>query len=98
MGGEWFNGLFGDPGSVHEDTLSQIALEELNRQIGITAPPSFINTAILRDSIAQYTVGHSDKLSEQILYCDMICLVLSVLCVQNVVIFLVVSSPKSIQF
>nr|QIA61821.1 protoporphyrinogen oxidase [Halichondria panicea]QIZ30884.1 protoporphyrinogen oxidase [Halichondria panicea] len=62
MGGEWFDGLFGDPGSVREDTLSQIALEELNRQIGISAPPSFISTAILRDSIAQYAVGHSAKL------------------------------------
>lgn len=70
MGGEWFSELFGDPGSVCADALSQIALEELHRQLGITAQPSFINTSILRDSIAQYVVGHSDKLSEcHCVYC-----------------------------
>ncbi len=41
-GGEWF----GDPGSVSEETLSQIALEELHRQLGIAAQPLFINTSI----------------------------------------------------
>ncbi len=69
MGGEWFGELFGDPGSVSEETLSQIALEELHRQLGIAAQPSFISTSILRDSIAQYAVGHQDKLSECNYYC-----------------------------
>ncbi len=68
MGGEWFGELFGEPGSVSEETLSQIALEELHRQLGITAQPSYINTSILRNCIPQYLVGHNDRLSEYDVY------------------------------
>lgn len=64
LGGEWFQELFGDPSTCQKDTLSQTALEELHKHLGITAQPSFINTGILPDAIPQYTVGHSKKIGE----------------------------------
>ena len=64
MGGEWFGELFGDPSTAHTRTLSQVALEELHRQLGIAVQPSYMNTLILQDGIPQYTIGHNEKLGE----------------------------------
>ena len=40
MGGEWFEELFGDPNTVKDDTLVNIALQSLHTQLEISQEPS----------------------------------------------------------
>lgn len=56
MGGHWFNELFGKDSSPEK--LTQIAQENMEKILGITATPNMTNVNILRKCIPQYTVGH----------------------------------------
>lgn len=40
LGGEWFEALFGSPDEVSEETITQVALEELETQLSLTARPT----------------------------------------------------------
>ena len=50
MGGEWFEDLFGNPDEVSEKTMVQIALEELETQLGITNDPATVLCRVHRVS------------------------------------------------
>ncbi|CAH1781708.1 unnamed protein product [Owenia fusiformis] len=59
MGGAWFRQLFGDPETANLDTFTDLALEAVREQMGITADPSEVCTTLQRNCIPQYVIGHS---------------------------------------
>ena len=69
MGGHWFNSLFGHPDVVDPNHLQDVAIETAEKTLGIRAKPTNCLTSILRDSITQYTLGHSDRVRN---ICDFI--------------------------
>ena len=40
IGGEWFESLLGDPTHVSEQTLAEVAVQELESHLGIVERPS----------------------------------------------------------
>lgn len=46
LGGEWFGEVFGSPEEVSEDSIAQVALEELRNQLGIVRQPCEILSRI----------------------------------------------------
>ena len=60
MGGRWFESLFG--ASPSEEDLALVAVEHVQKMLGISDEPARICTKIHRDAIAQYTVGHGVRL------------------------------------
>ena len=61
LGGYWFESLFGrNPKPVD---LEHIALKELESSLSIKRPPSHVKASIHRDCIPQYTVGHSESVT-----------------------------------
>ena len=60
MGGAWFEKYFGQC-STKEHLLS-VAKNQLNRILKINKDPVEHDVAILKDSIPQYVIGHSDRL------------------------------------
>lgn len=59
MGGSWFKELFGDNPS--QETLLNIALEEIGSTFNTTAKPTSFKVSVLKDCIPQYTVGHLER-------------------------------------
>lgn len=59
MGGKWFQELFGENPSP--DSLGEIALSELKRIMNIQEQPSRVVVKIHRKCIAQYVVGHKQR-------------------------------------
>jgi oxygen-dependent protoporphyrinogen oxidase len=47
--------------SESDDAVVQIAREEIQRIMGLSAQPKFVNVARWPKSMAQYTVGHGDR-------------------------------------
>ncbi|XP_074652674.1 protoporphyrinogen oxidase-like [Tubulanus polymorphus] len=68
MGGSWFEEFFGDPDQVSSQHLEQLALQELNNQLGIDKDPLNVQVTINKDCIAQYNVGHSVILDDAFSY------------------------------
>jgi len=64
MGGHAFQDRFGDPATVSPDMLKSRALGVLADHLKIITPPSSINAHIHRNCIAQYTVGHLNRLKK----------------------------------
>ncbi|CAG9773036.1 unnamed protein product [Ceutorhynchus assimilis] len=62
MGGYWFKDLFGDDPS--EETLFNIARDNLNKILNISDEPVQYKVNILRQCIPQYLVGHQQNLEE----------------------------------
>lgn len=40
MGGEWFESLFGPPDDVCENSLAEVAIQELRNHLGIVEKPT----------------------------------------------------------
>ena len=62
MGGRWFHSLFG-PEPKPSD-LTNIALENLKSILGIHQEPTGVVTNIHKNCIAQYTIGHIDRVAK----------------------------------
>lgn len=62
MGGWWFEELFGK--NPHEDILLQTAKEQVTNILGISKEPIHFKVSILKNSIPQYVVGHSEKIDK----------------------------------
>ena len=55
MGGSWFPKLFGDdPDNVPSSRLEELALEDIEKQLGITKAPVHITTTIHRNTLPTY--------------------------------------------
>ncbi|MBV8818015.1 MAG: protoporphyrinogen oxidase, partial [Acidobacteriaceae bacterium] len=52
----------GDAMGVNDEALVQNAIEELRAIMGLRAKPVFSHVARWKDSMAQYTVGHAERL------------------------------------
>lgn len=61
MGGAWFNQLFGANPSTHE--LQSIAVEQLKSILKIDKEPTEVICKIHGKCIAQYTVGHKQRVA-----------------------------------
>ena len=61
MGGAWFKEFFGD--NPTEIEIEKIAVEELSKILNIKIDPSRVVTKIQRNCIAQYTVGHKQRVA-----------------------------------
>ena len=62
MGGKWFNSLFGpDPNA---SDLKNIALHHLKTILDLQQEPTRVVTKIHKDCIAQYTIGHINRVKE----------------------------------
>jgi len=59
MGGKWFSSRFGD--SPTENSLLEIASNEVKKTLGISEKPFCHRVSVLRDCIPQYIVGHHDR-------------------------------------
>jgi oxygen-dependent protoporphyrinogen oxidase len=61
-----FLGGTADPGVLHEsdDAVTEAVLEELHRIVGFSARPSFARIFRWPRSMAQYTVGHQQRMAE----------------------------------
>ncbi|CAH0390691.1 unnamed protein product [Bemisia tabaci] len=59
MGGRWFDQYFSEKQS--ESELLDIALNQLKHILGINEKPEAFKVSILRNCIAQYIVGHADR-------------------------------------
>ena len=62
MGGSWFQKLFGN--NPEPSDLESIALENLQKIMKFQDKPSQVITKIHRNAIAQYTVGHLDRVKK----------------------------------
>ena len=61
-----FFGGTGDPEALQlsDEAAAGLALEELRRIAGFSAPPRFVRVFRWPQSMAQYTVGHSERVAE----------------------------------
>lgn len=59
MGGAWFNTYFGN--SPSEEHLLNVAVEHVKRMLRIQVDPVDSDISILKDCIAQYVVGHEER-------------------------------------
>jgi oxygen-dependent protoporphyrinogen oxidase len=62
LGGEWFDTLGDDPGNIGTDDIIRIALDSMRDHLGVTDEPSNMVARIHQNCIAQYQLGHSQKL------------------------------------
>ena len=62
MGGKWFKDLFGNDPNPKD--LEDVALEQIKAMLKITQPPTRVLTKIHRNCIAQYIVGHKQKVEK----------------------------------
>ena len=62
MGGHWFQELFG--ATPEKSHLENLALENLRKILKFDDLPEQVITKIHRNAIAQYTVGHSQRVSK----------------------------------
>lgn len=62
MGGHWFEQLFGHNPSI--ETLKGVAVKQLENILGIKEKPVNVVGMIHRNCIAQYTVGHNERLKK----------------------------------
>ena len=58
LGGEWFEEQFGNPADVSEDTMAQVAKEELQHHLGIEKQPITVISRIHKVSISSWNRGH----------------------------------------
>ncbi|XP_055934770.1 protoporphyrinogen oxidase-like [Argiope bruennichi] len=62
IGGRWFKNFFGDPETVSEGTLLQVATEEVSKRFNTGDKPIRHKVLLQRNCIPQYVVGHYLKL------------------------------------
>jgi len=59
LGGAWFEAVFGDVENCDLDRLTQLAVQAVTSQLGVTERPVRIVSNILKECIPQYGLGHS---------------------------------------
>jgi len=62
MGGHLFREKLGDPETISDEKLVQVAKEGLSLQLGISQEPEEVKVSLHRKCIPQYHVGHHKTL------------------------------------